>query len=211
MGNKKIIGLTGYYCAGKNHVANLLEKRLLPVLDVDKLGHKVIETEKERILERFGKDILGKDGLIDRKCLGARVFGKPWELAALEEIIHPRVNQETLAWINTRKEKACAINAALLHRSSAFNILDAVIIVEAPAIIRLFRARKRDCLPWTALLKRMESQSKFNSQYFKGKTDIYRVSNPSVCSTSGRFGFLNNWRKLESRIDNILSLQGIEF
>jgi len=206
MKDKKVIGLTGTYCAGKNHVAQFLEQRGLPVLDVDKLGYQVIETEKERLLARFGRDILDAGGLIDRKRLGAKVFGKGEELAALEEIIHPGVNRETLDWIKSREEKACVINAALLHRSSAFEVLDAIIIVQAPFLVRLFRAKKRDHLPWAVLLKRFQSQRKFFSQYFSGKTDIYRVENP------GFFGFgsrsLRN--KLESRINEILSLRGIE-
>ena len=193
---KKLIGLTGKYCAGKNLAALFLAKHSLPVLDVDKLGHEVIEMEKKALLARFGEDILGNDGLINRKRLGAKVFGKKEELAALEEIVHPRVNQETLVWIESRKEKICVINAALLHRSSAFKALDALIIVEAPFIVRLLRARKRDNLPWLVLIKRFRSQRKFNPQYFKGKTDIYRVSN------LGR-------NRLEKRIDEILSLLGI--
>jgi len=204
MKDKKIIGLTGAYCAGKNHVAQLLERRLLPVLDLDKLGHAVIEIEKALILERFGDDILGKEGLIDRKRLGAKVFGKPEELAALEGIIHPAVNRETLAWIEAREEKACVINAALLHRSSAAELLDMLIIVEAPLPVRLLRAKKRDRLPWGALFKRFWSQKSFNYQYFKRKTDIYRVKN-------SRFFDLERSSlegKLEKRIDEILSLQG---
>jgi len=205
MNDKKIIGLTGTYCAGKNHVAFLLEQRGLPVLDVDKLGHQVIETEKERLLARFGEDILDTGGHIDRKRLGHKVFGKPGELAALEDIIHPGVNRETLSWIKSREEKVCVINAALLHRSSAFESLDAIIIVEAPILVRLFRAKKRDHLPWTVLLKRFYSQRKFSSQYFTGKTDIYRVENP------GFFSFRNRslWSKLENCINEILSLRGI--
>ena len=194
--DKRVIGLTGVYCAGKNHVAQILEKRGFPVLDVDKLGHQIIEAEKEKLLSRFGNDILGEGGLVDRKRLGAKVFGRPAELAALEEIIHPGVNLETLTWIDRQKEKICVINAALLHRSSAFEILDAVIIVEAPFFDRLLRARKRDRLPWLDLLKRFRSQIKFDSQYFREKTDIYRVSNPSGCL-------------IKSRIDEIFSLMGI--
>jgi dephospho-CoA kinase len=202
--NTRIIGLTGTYCAGKNHVAILLEQRLLPVLDLDKLGHVIIEEEKERLLARFGGDILTPDGHIDRKRLGNKVFGKPEELAALEEIIHPGVNRETFAWINSRKEKTCAINAALLHRSAVFNDLDAVIIVEAPVLVRLLRARKRDRLPWISLLKRFRSQRSFNSQYFIENTDIYKVEN------SGFFGFRERFHrdKLEKRIGEILSYRG---
>jgi dephospho-CoA kinase len=211
MNSKKVIGLTGSYCAGKNHVASILERRSIPVLDVDKLGHAAIETEKERLLERFGNDILSQDGSvsvsvsIDRKRLGSKVFGRPEELQALEEIIHPVANRETLAWINARRENACVINAALLHRSSALEMLDAVIIVEAPFFVRLLRARKRDCLPWTVLLKRFKSQRGFNAQFFKRKTDIYRVKN-SVCFS---FNKDSAEKKLNKRVNEILSIEGI--
>jgi dephospho-CoA kinase len=200
-----IIGLTGAYCAGKNHVGRLLEERGLPVLDVDKLGHKALETEKTAILERFGEDILDKDGRISRKLLGAKVFGQPAELAALEAIVHPAANRDTLAWIEEQGGKHCVINAALLHRSSAFKTLDAVILVEAPLCTRLLRARRRDHLPWIALIKRFRSQKEFTSQYFKEKTDIYRVEN------RGYFGFFSPClrRKLENRIHEILSPLGI--
>jgi len=203
-----IIGLTGKYCAGKNHIAGILEKRGLPVLDVDKLGHKVIETEKPIILERFGKDILRSDGTIDRKLLGAKVFGKSGELAALEAIIHPAVNRETSAWIEAQK-RPCVINAALLHRSSACKALDALIIVEAPVLTRLLRARKRDGLSWKDLLKRFQSQKDFSFQYFIKKADIYRVKN---CGYFGFrfFRFLRTRfiKKPEDRIDEILSCLG---
>ena len=211
MVNKIIIGLTGKYCAGKNHIALLLEKRGLPVLDVDKLGHRVIEMEKNRLTARFGSDILGSDGCVDRKLLGSKVFGRSGELAALEEIIHPVVNRETLAWIRERKEKACVINAALLHRSSAFDELTAIIIVEAPLIARMLRARKRDHLSWAAISKRFRSQRSFDTQYLKGKADIYKVSNPSFCRAAGFSGFGGQKQRdrPEKRIDEILSLLGV--
>jgi len=205
MNKKKVIGLTGNYCAGKNHVASILEQLHIPVLDVDKLGHHAIETEKERLLERFGDDILGQDGFIDRKRLGNKVFGRQKELEALEEIIHPVANQETIAWIDSQKEEACVINAALLHRSSAFDMLDAVIIVEAPFFVRLLRAKKRDRLPWTALLRRFKSQRKFNAQFFKEIADIYRVENSAFFSFNREFAK----KKLNKRINEILSIEGI--
>ena len=203
--DKKIIGITGRYCAGKSHFALFFEKKGIPVLDLDKLGHQAIEAEKASLLLRFGQDILGEDDIIDRKKLGKIVFGNNMELAALEEIIHPWVNRETLSWIESRPEKACVVNAALIHRSSAFELLDALIIVKAPFFVRLLRAKKRDKLPWLALLKRFRSQSDFDSQYLKEKTDIYRVGNPSSCRYSVKM--LEN--QLEYRIDEILSLQGI--
>jgi dephospho-CoA kinase len=199
------IGLTGAYCAGKNFVARLLEERGLPVLDVDKLGHRALETEKKAVLDRFGDDIFNPDGTVNRKSLGAKVFGKPEKLAALEAIVHPAANQATVAWIKEQGGKNCVINAALLHRSSTFSALDAVILVEAPVLTRLLRARRRDRLPWIALINRFRSQKEFTSQYFKEKTDIYRVEN------RGYFGFFARplRARLENRIDEILSRLGI--
>jgi dephospho-CoA kinase len=194
----KIIGLTGMYCAGKNYIADLLEKRGIPVLDVDKLGHQAIENRKAAIVARFGAVILGDDGAVDRGKLGALVFGrsgKPGkygkggesgdagdageqgELAALEAIVHPEANRLTDEWIEAQGGRPCVINAALLHRSSAFERLDALILVKAPALLRLIRARKRDNLPWGKLIRRFYAQRNFRSQYLRGKTDIYIVYN----------------------------------
>ena len=198
-----IIGLTGTYCAGKNHIALIFEKRGFPVLDVDKLGYKVIEFAKQDIINRFGEDILKSDLTIDRRLLGAKVFGKPDELAALEAIVHPAVNSLTSEWIEEQQGRPCIINAALLHRSSAFSMLDALIIAEAPYLTRLLRARKRDKLPFKELIKRFASQKEFPSQYFPKKADIYRVEN------RGYFGFPMFGKKLEERINEVLSDLGL--
>jgi dephospho-CoA kinase len=201
---RKIIGLTGTYCAGKNYIARLLEERGFDTLDVDKLGHQVIEAEKGAILNRFGDSLLRQDGTIDRRALGKRVFGKPGELAALEEIIHPGANRMTEEWIR-RGGKPGIINAALLHRSSAFKELDFIILVQAPVLTRFFRAWKRDRLPLGQLIRRFGSQKKFIAQYLNEKADIYIIDN------RGCFDFCTSLyrRGLENRIEEILSLTGM--
>ena len=197
-----LIGLTGKYCAGKNYVAALLEKRGLPVLDVDKLGYQVLETEKEAIYARFGGSLKKADGTVDRRLLGKLVFKKPEELAALENIVHPVVNRFTEEWITTQR-KTCVINAALLHRSSVFDRLNILIMVTAPLFTRLLRARKRDRLSWFVLFNRFAMQKNFNSQYLAANAEIYRVENPGSPGL-WRFGTPRSRLKLENRIDEIL-------
>jgi dephospho-CoA kinase len=195
-----LIGLTGLYCAGKNHVASLLEKRGLPVLDVDALGHEALEAKKDAVVRRFGSGILEPGGRIDRRLLGALVFGKPEALAALERIVHPKVNDLTGDWIG-RQRGPCVINAALLHKSSAFSWLNAVMVVSAPLPVRFFRARKRDALTLAALMRRFSSQKDFpfqtrrRAQLFPSTADIYIIKNS---------GFPGSRRYLEKRIDAIL-------
>jgi dephospho-CoA kinase len=205
----RLIGLTGAYCAGKNHVARLLEARGLETLDVDTLGHRTIETEREAILNRFGPSVAGKDGAIDRRLLGERVFGRPDELAALEGIVHPAVNRLTEAWISSREREACVINAALLHRSSVFTRLDCIILVRSSLLTRLFRARKRDRLPLIQLIRRFRSQKKIIAQYLRKNTDTY--TKVHIIHNRGCFGACSGRyrRNLENRIDDILSREGL--
>jgi dephospho-CoA kinase len=196
-----LIGLTGTYCAGKNHVAALLEARGLPVLDVDKLGYKVLETEKETVFAQFGVDLRASDGSVDRRLLGQRVFGNPEKLAALEAIVHPAANRLANEWVAERDrtgDGACVINAALLHRTPLFARLDSIILVTAPYFTRLIRAKRRDKLSWGEILKRFASQKDFNSQYLSKNAEIYKVENP------GLTGAGNPSKKLERRLDKFM-------
>ena len=198
-----IIGLTGMYCAGKNHVASLLERRGLAILDVDRLGHAAIENCKAAICARFGEDLLDSDGSVDRRRLGERVFGRDQELAGLEAIVHPEANRLTMEWIGEQEGKNCVVNAALLHKSAVFPRLGCIILVTAPLLVRLVRARRRDKLPWTVIARRFASQRQFSAQYSAGNADIYKVENPG-------FGDPRLLSGLEGRIDDILSKLGLE-
>jgi dephospho-CoA kinase len=197
-----IIGLTGLYCAGKNHIAALLESRGLPVLDVDKLGHIAIENGKEAVFARFGEGLKNPEGSVNRRLLGAKVFGRAGEMSDLEAIVHPEANRLTTEWVQGRNGGNCVINAALLHKSSVFKRLDCVILVGAPLIVRLIRAKKRDKLPFSVLLQRLSSQKQFISKYLAGNADIYKVENHGI----GCRGLAGT--KTARRIDTVLTKIG---
>ena len=229
-----LTGLTGLYCAGKNHVAALLEKRGIPVLDLDRLGHEVIDGEAgEAIIRRFGSAVLDGQGRIDRRLVGRRVFGRPEELAALEAIVHPGVNRLTVEWIAARTAEArrlaaaqaadaryarpvCVINAALLHKSAAWPRLDALIVVRAPLPVRILRARRRDRLPLGELIRRLRSQRDFPWADLRRKTNRCRAekfpggpqlfSAPSDRYIIANSGFPGSQRRLEKRVDELLEL-----
>jgi len=198
-----LIGLAGSYCAGKNHVAAILSSRGLPVLDVDKLGHICLEGQKADVFARFGEDVKAPDGSVNRKALGAKVFGNEAEMNALEAIVHPEANRMTLEWIAAQgglageDRQTCVINAAVLHKSAVFEWLDCIILVRAPWLVRLARARRRDRLPWSDLLRRLSSQRQFTPQYLAGNADIYIVENPGIGESVPGYG-------LERQIDGIL-------
>ncbi|MDR0707907.1 MAG: dephospho-CoA kinase [Treponema sp.] len=195
-----LIGLTGLYCSGKNFIASLLEERGFPALDVDKLGHEAIRRERGAIIARFGAGVLEKEsGEIDRRLLGEKVFGSPRELAALEAIVHPTANALTSEWIAAQGGKTCVVNAALLHRSIAFDRLDAIVIVKAGFATRLIRARKRDRLPWIEVIKRFLRQRGFSSHYLQKNADNRKVNIYNINNTAGR-----NVRKQLDRVIRLL-------
>jgi dephospho-CoA kinase len=194
-----LLGLTGLYCAGKNFAGGIFEEKGFAVLDVDKLGHIALENKKKIIKERFGRDILKKDGSVDRRALGMRVFGKPEELAVLENIVHPEANRLTCEWLNTNNDRPCVINAALLHRSTVFSKLDAIIFIKAPLIVRMLRAKKRDNLSWKEIWNRFSSQ-RFGLDYDLTKTCIYYINNWWF-----DFSLRSSRIRLEKRIDEVIS------
>jgi dephospho-CoA kinase len=197
-----IIGVTGLYCAGKNHISRLLEKRGLPVLDLDKLGHEVIRRETETIVRRFGREVLDAEGFPDRRLLGKAVFGRPEELAALEAIIHPVVNCLTGEW-TASQTGPCVINAALLHRSSAYSRLNALMVIRSPLPVRFFRAKRRDKLSPRELVKRLFSQKDF-PRYRAGKGGTQLFFCPADTYIIQNSGFPGSAGGLEKRIDAIL-------
>lgn len=92
----RIIGLTGGIATGKSTASGYLARRGIPVLDADlyarqavAMGSPILET----IAHRYGRDILGTDGSLDRRQLGEIIFNDPGEKRWLEQQIHPFVRQ----------------------------------------------------------------------------------------------------------------------
>ncbi len=81
-----IIGLAGTIAAGKSTVGQLIVAHGAVHCDADKLVHKLYDPGTpgfEKVVAEFGQEVVGPDGYVDRKILGAKVFGKPEEMAKL--------------------------------------------------------------------------------------------------------------------------------
>jgi len=200
-----LIGLTGKYCAGKNYAAAILEKHGLPVLDVDKLGHKALEFKKDEVFSHFGYELRNLDGSVNRRLLGEKVYRKKDAIAVLETIVHPQADRMALEWIRLQNNKPCVINAALLHKMAVFGQLGCILLVDAPFFTRLLRGKLRDRLPWLSILRIMMRQKRFNLQYLAGNADIYIVHTKGFLPGSAA-----NDTKLERQLNEILSKLKLE-
>lgn len=120
---KPVVGLIGAPGSGKSWVAAEFARRGARVLSGDQLGHEALRQRgiRNRVIERWGSRIVGEDGEIDRRKLGAIVFADPTERRALETLVHP--------WIEQRFREE--IQEAATHPNVALIVLDAAVLLEA--------------------------------------------------------------------------------
>ena len=141
----KKIALTGSIGMGKSTVAAMFAKAGIPVFDADaevrrlqgKGGALVAPIEA-----RFPGSTRG--GEVDREALSAMVLGKPEELAALEEIVHPAVFEARERFIEAHRDKpALLFEIPLLYETGGETGFDHVIVVSAPAAVQRKRVLAR--------------------------------------------------------------------
>ena len=149
-----IVGLTGGIGAGKSTVARLLAGHGAAVVDVDALGREIIApggSAVQAVLERFGSELAGPDGGIDRPALASIVFNDPDELADLNDISHPAINEllderiESIGEAGTTDVVVldmAVLTESTLGRDTRFPY-EIVVTVEAPPDIRLERLIER--------------------------------------------------------------------
>lgn len=152
-----VIGLTGKVCAGKNQYAELFERYGAEVVDVDALGHRVLDGQTAAVVAHFGPALLS-DGAIDRRSLGRIVFSDGAALSALEGILHPAMAEECKALITASTKAVVVLNAALLHRMGLVGLCDQVIFVKAPLLVRYRRCKARQGLSWKEFWARNRAQ-----------------------------------------------------
>ncbi len=127
------VGLTGGIGAGKSTVADLFAKLGAIVIRADELARQVIEVNSSgfnQVITRFGKEILKKDGSIDRAKLAKIVFKDPNALKDLEKIIHPLVRNKTNELIEQQNPEAIIVNEVpLLLEKNMEKLYDFLVIV----------------------------------------------------------------------------------
>lgn len=166
-GNRPLlrVGLTGGLASGKSVVGRELERLGCHRLDADALGHEVLQPDGEAyapVLEAFGTGIL-QDGEaspapIDRKKLGAIVFGHPDRLAALSAIVHPAVRRLAKVRTEALADGILIYEAAILVETGAYREFDRLIVAACPEEMQIQRAMQRDGLDRASVLARLRQQ-----------------------------------------------------
>ena len=141
------IALTGNIAAGKSTVVELLRRWGATVIDADVLTREAQEPGSATlaaIVRRFGKDVLGPHGALDRGALRAKVMGDDAALADLNLIVHPVVRRrraELQAAAASAGDLLLVNDIPLLFEALDPAQFDTVILVDAPVAVRRVRLR----------------------------------------------------------------------
>ncbi|XP_071584482.1 bifunctional coenzyme A synthase [Heliangelus exortis] len=181
-----IIGLTGGTGSGKTSIAKLLGQLGAFLIDADKLGHAVYVPggpAHARVVSAFGAEIVNEDGTINRKVLGAKVFGNPEQLKRLTDIVWPeiaRMVKEQIGEADAQGKAVCVLDAAVLLEAGWQDMVHEVwtaIIPEEEAVRRIMA---RDGLSEEAARSRLRSQMSNSQRVEQSQVVLSTLWEPEV-------------------------------
>ncbi len=132
------IGLTGGIGSGKSTVAQILGEFGAPILDADKVAHTTYAPGApayDAVIAAFGNDVVAADRTIDRRKLGAIVFGSPERLNKLTSIVWPATRESirrNVADLRANGAKLpIVVEAAILIEANWQALFDEIWLVRA--------------------------------------------------------------------------------
>jgi len=142
-----MIGLTGSIGMGKTETAKMFAKLGVPVYDADAAVHRLYEKGGAAvpvIAEAFPDSVV--DGRVDRTVLTKYVTADKDAFKKLEQLVHPLVAREQLAFLQDAKAKGAemvVLDIPLLFEAGGHARVDAIVVVSAPAHIQRARVLAR--------------------------------------------------------------------
>jgi dephospho-CoA kinase len=160
-----VVGLTGGMCCGKTTVSSMFAELGCLIIDADLISRKLVEPGEpsyKRIIKFFGKEILHKDGTLDRKKLGSIIFEDPAKRKVLNSILHPSIIREEERMIREARDKGshqiAIVSAALMIEAGSYKQFKKIIVVHCSRELQIQRIMKREKISRREALQRISSQ-----------------------------------------------------
>lgn len=149
-GQPPLIGVTGAIGAGKSSALQAFALRGCACLSADAIVHTLYHQARVRdaVVQRFGDEVLGPDGEVDRVALGRLVFDDPAALAWLEGLLHPLVAEHMEQWLAEAQLRDPApplvlYESPLLFEAGLADRFDRVLVIAADDAVRRARIAGR--------------------------------------------------------------------
>jgi len=186
------MGLTGGIASGKSIVASILRDNDCLVLEMDPIGHELLEAGQsayDEVVAEFGKDILDNWGKVDRGKLGAIVFDNQIKRGRLNRILHPRILDVARKWFAALDRpggpEIAFVEAALIVESGYHKELDGLVVCWCTPKQQLERLKERGFSEEEAR-QRMDAQMPVNEK--RRYADIVIDCSGTVENTESQVG-----------------------
>lgn len=178
------IGITGGIGSGKTTVCRIFEVLNVPVYYSDQRAKEIMVSNselKEKLISSFGNTIYYSDGSMNSALLASIVFSDQQKLQTLNTIVHPYVIDDFSSWCTEHtNDKYVILESAIIYESGIDQLLDQIIIVEAPSEIRIQRIIDRDKVSREKVLQRMSNQFTSDKKITLSKLIIYNDGKKSL-------------------------------
>ncbi len=206
-----LIGLTGGLASGKSTVAGMLESKGGEVIDADVIARQVVTPGRpafQQIVDRFGLEMVGPDGTLDRQALADLVFKDAAARRDLESITLPEIYSEIARLIEEHRgsRRFVVVDAALLvetaDRGGSTGRLgplgfDALVVVRSEQDLQIQRAIEHRGMDELQAGARLASQAPMS---LKLAAADYVIDNRGSMEEL-RDGVDTLWSALEKRFD----------
>ena len=144
------VAVTGGAGSGKSVVCDRFRALGAFVVDLDRLSKEAVEPGTpgfRQVVDRFGREVVGEDGGVNRKRLREIILSDPGARKDLEAIVHPKVRQrmhELMDQAEAAGARLLVAEVPLLFEAGLEQLFDRVVVVAAPEEIRIRRLARRD-------------------------------------------------------------------
>jgi dephospho-CoA kinase len=165
------VGLTGGIAAGKSVVGEMLVALGAHLVQADRIAHSLMqpgEAVYNEVVRHFGREILNRDGSVNRAKLAEAAFGpaaseqgvsriQPSRIEELNRIVHPVVIRNQEAWLEETGRQdphaVAIVEAALILEAGTGDRFDRLIVVTCSAEQRVSRFAARQKIDLEAARK----------------------------------------------------------
>jgi len=156
-----IVGLTGGIGSGKSTIANFFIELGVSVYVADLEAKKLMNTSKsirKRMIAEFGAESYDKEKQLNRPYLASIVFNDKSKLAAINNIVHPKLAKHFSKWVQKQKSPYIIQENAIIFENNTADKFDYIIAITAPVNLRIERVIDRDSTTKEDVLARIKNQ-----------------------------------------------------